>query len=718
MLAEGSLFALDAGNQRVPGVVVPTLEAGLGLIGREPVASLVGRLRSQLRVVDVDLVGERGHAVVAALASWCVVEGLWHLVRPSGGADGRGHVYVAPGDRLEALEAVLQDLRSQFRAGPRTIDLRTAVRPLSAPHRSGVSTRPGGDLHAALSTLRAVLNAADIQTSRAVTRAAPGVSEPPSSRRSRLAPLRPTCSAIPVVWRAYLEGGIRPPIAGDDTQKRSNYEAIATATLLRAGCDVNEAWSTIQRAHPDAFTKARERGRSWWSRCIWEPAVRAHDRFVPLPHPQAGAAEASAAGVVNSSLIDSSDERLLAAVEAARQAVQATAWTLSPRTRPAFLLVMHTVLDRMLRAGSRRVPVPERDLVLDTGLTDRTTIRAQLRRADGPVGFLDRTAWDPRKRDTSSFEFEIPLAEHPPGDSLEGTGVRQFPPLSSHTPSGSGIGRGVWNVLPPLAHQLWRALDRSREPETVENLGVQAQLVSNPGAALTVSQARTARFVLTALAAAGLATCTEGGRWVARPGLRPEVAAATRERHAAAAMQVDQERAKYRSRAQRGRLWDATRAAALKANLVREVAWWRGLSPMERRTRSTEWAGRYRRLPVYDQKLVKQALAERRVRAGGDERLRHDAWLDGTRSDDLLDRAITRAAWFAALPRPQQQAYAAMWAQHRADYAVPRSTALSMSRMEFAAALPHSPSRRDDVFLRDYLPLGPPGETGSDQQAG
>ena len=45
LFAPGGWFALSAGNERVPGVVVASLAAGLGLIGQGRVVSLVGRLR-------------------------------------------------------------------------------------------------------------------------------------------------------------------------------------------------------------------------------------------------------------------------------------------------------------------------------------------------------------------------------------------------------------------------------------------------------------------------------------------------------------------------------------------------------------------------------------------------------------------------------------------------------------------------------------------------
>ena len=65
----------------------------------------------------------------------------------------------------------------------------------------------------------------------------------------------------------------------------------------------------------------------------------------------------------------------------ATAAARGALWRLLPgqRSRTSILRVGLAVLDRMERVGSLRVPVPERDLVLDTGITDRKTIRAALR---------------------------------------------------------------------------------------------------------------------------------------------------------------------------------------------------------------------------------------------------------------------------------------------------------------------------------------------------
>ena len=60
----------------------------------------------------------------------------------------------------------------------------------------------------------------------------------------------------------------------------------------------------------------------------------------------------------------------------------------------------------MERAGVLQVPVPERDLVADTGIADRRTIRVQLGRLHGAVGLLHTETFTPANP-RSSYEFEM-----------------------------------------------------------------------------------------------------------------------------------------------------------------------------------------------------------------------------------------------------------------------------------------------------------------------
>jgi hypothetical protein len=663
LFAPRAWFAIDAHNRRTAGVVVPTLTAGLQLLGRGDVAAIVGHLRDEIRVVDVDLDDERGPAAAEAIVSWCAREGLWSLVRPSGGAPGRTHVFIAHEGRLPALRALVEDLRRGLHAPKTSIDLRTAVRPLSSPHRNGQFTRPHGRLSETLTALRR-----HSWAQKAPRRALRGPQSAPSTGTALVPARRRARSALPAAWAAYLESGTPPPIGGHD-QTRSAVELVATAELLRAGHDAISAWEIIATAHQNAFTRARANKRRWIS-WVWNAAVETDNAFTPPAHVDLDVARA---------------------VDAARSRLERLAWSMPPRQRPTLLLVGHTVLDRMLRTGQRRVPVPERDLVLDTGLADRKTIRAQLRALASTVGMLHTDALDPARRDASSFEFEIP--------TVQLGGVSQLPPPSSHTPYARA---GLWRTLPAAAHQLWRALTSTAEPQPLEDLARTALLTCQPDEEPSPRQVRTTRAALTALAEAGLAHCTASGQWIARAALEPAHARRAEAHRAALEQTIAAERAAYR--APTGQ-WQVARAAALKANRAREVAWWTTLPAAERLRRRAAWQATFAALSVHDQEHLKAQLAARRVRAGVDEPHRHDQWLDNLSWDDYAHRSSERAAAFAALPSPMRQAKAAAWARHRDRYGISRGTPLAQSRREHAAALPDTRAGRDDAFWAAHLPL-------------
>lgn len=663
LFAARTWFPIDEQNRRVAGVVIPNLTEAMQLLGHGNVAAIVGHLRDEIRVVDVDLNDERGYAAAEAIVSWCAREGLWSLVRPSGGAPGRTHVFVAHEGHLPALRALVEDLRRQLHAPKAGLDLRTAVRPLSSPHRTGHFTRPHGRLSEALAGLRR-----HHWAQQAPQRALRGPQRAPATHTALLPTRRRARTALPPAWTTYLATGTPPPIGGHD-QTRSAVELVATAALLRAGHDAASAWETIATAHENAFTRASANKRRWIS-WVWNAAVETDNAFTPLAQV---------------------DLDLTRAVADARTRLERLAWSLPSRQRPTLLLVGHTVLDRMLRTGQRRVPVPERDLVLDTGLADRKTIREQLRALARTVGTLHTDALDPARRDASSFEFEIPTAQL--------GGVSQLPPPSSHTPYAHP---GLWRTLPPTAHQLWRALTSTDQPQRIEALARTALLTHRPDEEPSPRQVRTTRAALTALAQAGLAHCTAAGQWIARAALEPAHAQRAEAHRAALEQTVTAERAAYR--APTGQ-WQVAQAAALKANRAREVAWWTTLPAAKRVRRRVAWQATFAGLSVHDQEHLKAHLADRRVRAGVDEPRRHDQWLDNLSWDQYAHRSSERGAAFAALPSPMRQAKAAAWARHRDRYGISRSTPLALSRREHAAAIPDTRAGRDDAFWAAHLPL-------------
>jgi hypothetical protein len=647
--------------------VVPTLDAGLALIGDGAVATVVGRLRPNFRVVDVDLNDVRGHAATEAIASWCHAQGLWHLVRPSGGSDGRAHVFVLPEARTADLEAFLEQLRSRFRVSSRAIDPRQSgdVRPLTAPHRHGAHPQPLGALSAALDDLRRRLPASAARPARRA-----------SSRSAAAVPLIPRPRRrvdLPQPWARYLKTGEVPPIGGQD-RSRTTVEAIATGHLLRAGHTAESAWTIIMECHPAAMTRARASKRRWvawvWNREVRDDLDRASTQ-APTPE-------------------------VAAAVNAARARLWAFQWTLSARQRPALLLVGHHVLDRMDRTSSRRVPVPERDLVLDTGIKDRKTIRTALRALSGPVGVLHTDSWDSGNPDSSSFEFEIP---DPTTDPLAVQGVWEIPPPCSHTP----LPAGTWATLPRAAHAVWRVLPPTAGAGLpLSRLCQLAGLTASQSTDPSPSQLRSTTAALAALAQAGLALCGSDASWTRLDEPTTDHAQRADRAYLEQHTTITAERQAFRSPASTS--WNLTRARVLKANRTRQRAWWDGLDSSERTRRRSTWTKRFDGLSVLDREQVKAELAGRRLRAGLDEATRHDAWIDNQAPDAYVQSVILRQQWFATLAPPLRQAHAAAWARHRHRFNVPKGSPLASARVEQAQLLPDGRRDRDAAHLQGQEP--------------
>ena len=695
MFAPSGWFVIGADNQPVKGVRIGSLEAGLALLGEGTVATVVGRLRPDVRVVDVDLAGQPGHAVVEQLATWCRQRDLWHLVRPSGGEDGRAHVFIAPGDLEQDLDEMVTALRKRLRVSVPAIDLRASghVRPLSAPHRHGGHTRPYGDLREAMRGLQRAR-----RQRPASPETAPGARRR-SARTSAALPPRPRRRTdFPDSWQTYLRTGDAPAPGGTD-QSRTTDELLATVAMLRAGHTAESAWRLITTAHPNAMVRARS-SRSRWIAWVWNRVVEDDRTYSPTP--------------------DVAPD-VEAAVVAAREHLTALAWRQPPRRRRALLLVGHHVLDRMARTSSRRVPVPERDLVEDTCLTDRKTIRHALRLLHGELGVLHTDPWDPARKDTTSFEFEIEAA---PDD-----GMRVIPPPGLHTPIAPrpparppAPPPGTWSQLPGNAHALWRALLSFQTPQAPDNLAQVAALVGEPGQ-VTPSEHRATLAGLTALARAGLAHCDAAGQWIVRHSPTADHTDRAGAQHQEIAEAVASERAAYRAGSTTS--WSLERARAAKLQLSRERAWWSQLDASDRDQRRQRWRQEFDELDVLAQEHVKAELAQRRLRAGVDEPARHQAWISAQRPDDYTARAIERQRRYDALAAPLQYAHVAAWQRHRTRFGIERAaggfadgettgrTTVERTPDEHTALLPRGPDERDQAFLDRQLQLVDDTASGS-----
>jgi len=231
---------------------------------------------------------------------------------------------------------------------------------------------------------------------------------------------------------------------------------------------------------------------------------------------------------------------------------------------------------------------------------------------------------------------------------------------------------------------------------TLEEAAVQGLLTESRATPASPSQLRAARRALLALSEAGLARCAADGTWSVSTRLDREFVDRVRAEHADLEAAVTSERDVYR--AGQGTRWSVARAAALKEQRAREVAWWEGLGPVERMGRRRELAARFQSANVAEQERLKAELVECRLRRGVDEVARYRAWLAALPDTELAWRSISRAIVFAAQPKPLQQALVASWERHRSLYGLPHRPGSASVRLEQHELLPVGATARDQEY--------------------
>lgn len=694
-------LVIDSGNEALRGRAVPSLVDGLELVGKGRIAALVGHLRDGVGVVDIDKPGPLGDWLAAEVSDWLRRRDCWVLERPSGGANGRSHIFFAHPDFHYAPAATragfaaevgtfLANLAADVKVPRSEVDLRDAVRPLTSPHRYGAVTKPKGDLRQSLRDLKRTLPQAPVATPlRPRAKVRPGKASSPNAAAA------PTALVVPLVlqrwkrqlradWRQYLLHGVIPAGSWASGATRSRTAVDIDRSLVEAACtremvwaigDPAMAWQLIRESHPTAMTKAKHQGYSWWLTYVWNELVRTAADFNTKPGAKTREVAAPPVEVV-------------AAVAAGRRVLDELMWTVPARQRPALLLVGHQLLDRMLRAGDLRVPCPERDLLLDTGLGDRKTIRAALGRLNGRLGDLHTDCLSLTERDSTSFEFEInPSPEQ---------GGRQIPPPVFDPPPAP---RGLWAILPRASHSLWRTLLQWEGPTDLGELAVKAGLVEVPTDVPSKSQRSTTKAALVALAKAGMARVDEEGRW--RAASRPrslEVEQAAAAGYAHQLETVEAERAAYRAGITA--TWTAGRARAIKTARAREKGWWDNLSPAARAERTATKRLEFDQMSITQQAKHKAQLAERRIRAGLDEIRHHNAWIDSLSPDEYVQRSLERKQRFASLSQNERGLAVTAWSRHRTRFGLPPHSAQSAAvPATDQDLLPVGAVERDDVFL-------------------
>lgn len=684
----GSWRALNAANQVVAGVRPGTLDAAWALCGQGTVTAFFGRLRPGVLVVDIDL-AESSEAV-AAVVGWCVERELWHLVRASG-RPGHQHVFVVAGEHGAELETLTARLRTALRVGRPAIDVRDTVRPLCAPHRSGGGHPPQPQrVRSAARSLPKALAALD-HTPETERRGGGTRSSPPSGwgRPVVAAVPKPTrARALPQAWSTYLSAGTTPSqVAGWSDRSRSALEACVTYQMVACGWSVQRAWLAVESAHPDAMGKARERGRDWWVRHVWNRAVADHSAAPRTP-------AAGDPGVGKPQAADD-DPQLAVRVRELQEAFLAV-WTGYGRDRRHTLrFVLDTVAERMIRTGSVVVPCPERDLVIDTGIISRQVLRAALHQLHDDGWLVLATTFDPASSEPAHRSHHVGLPDRPPhpGHSPTAGGLALSYPPSSFTPLRSHLGPALWHTL--------TALPRGPLPF--------AQLAVSPGVGQASSRTLLSR--LNRLATLGLALCDASGSWRAVAPTEQVLDAARASlahRHA----DVGAERAHYELvRAGRGR-WEQQREVAIQRGLTARWegarAWWEGLAPEVREARQEGYRTRFGALPVVEQARVKDQLARRRAGAGvASEEAVRQAWIQSQDPGTYAQRVTERSAAFHGLPPPMRAVRVAAWEDHRRRWGIQRQAYLPLAQSKHLGAQTQFLERQETLALGDALDRDP-----------
>lgn len=672
LFVPGSWFCLDDGNQRVPGVRPGTLQAGLDLVGHGSVATVAGRLRPGCVAVDVDAGGTTGDAIAADLVAWCVERRLWHLARRSGPIEGRWHVFAVPREHQEHLAAHVLALRAAHGVRAAEVDLRRVVRPLSAPHRTGGTCPSPPRLVTAQRGLCQAMGtmtpgpAGMVERAAAATVTSSTIAVPLARRRRPLS----------APWQAYLDGlGPCPTVAGGD---RSSVELAATFQLVITGHSQAEAWDVVT-AHPGAFAKATSRGQRWWRTHVWAAAVRSADTWLlerrtnpsPTAPPTTDAADRADTPVT--------PDAVTAAVAAAHTAREREWLDWAPTGRYAATAVLDALLERMRRTGSTTVPCPERDLLLDTPVLSRTTIRSALAALEA-AGFGFRVAtFRPGSTDAAEQSHTWVLDER--FSRASATAVSSLVP-PSFTPHPAD-NPGTWRLLGLRARSVYAAVCRQREPTPATTLLARAAgLVTTSSSSPTPRQLRTLREYLGTLATFGMVVVDSNGRWstvhVGDGVQLAQLQRAGRASQVRVERAVTTERAAYREVGGLGGLrWHRERAKALQraahGDRVRQLAWWSGLTQRERDQRQAMHATAFTALSIDDQAQRKHTLAQQRARAGLQEEPRRLQWLQDRDPDELNLLSASRAADFARLAPPEQAARARAWQHHRDTHGTTRT---------------------------------------------
>ncbi|WP_216227674.1 hypothetical protein, partial [Dermacoccus nishinomiyaensis] len=198
-----------------------------------------------------------------------------------------------------------------------------------------------------------------------------------------------------------------------------------------------------------------------------------------------------------------------------------------------------------------------------------------------------------------------------------------------------------------------------------EDVALKAQLCPSPDEVSAWSRRQVLRH-LAELQAHGLAQVSAEGTWT-RPQELPTLPTPA-ERYVEVKQRITLERQTFREAPSQ---WVRDQRAALQACRQRAADWWASRSPLQRQQRTRRLSAAFSERSVWRQHEQKRGWEERNLRCGVDLVRRYEVWMQAQDAREFERRCEQRRIWFANLPQPLRQAYAAAWQEHRERYGYP-----------------------------------------------
>lgn len=334
--------------------------------------SAAGVLAEGLLAADVDAeCHATGDGITEKMAAWCTHRNLPHLIRLSGRPGGRHVIVVAsrPADRDDWAE-LCRELTSSFRT---SVTDRTgqALRLLSVPHRLGLPSPiiRNTIVSEHLAESRLPRTNSEVLRRRSARKRQPQTSTGVRDTSRSADEWGDACVLVrrnattAEAWAHIARPGSKAAERGRHWWLRYAWLPAVTTVAAEAGMTEDAAWEAVRTAAPATALKC---GRRWWKKTLWARAV--DEATTDRPRRQRLSTE-SALSPEQRAQIDAVSSGL-------RTAADETMTGLDPRVRNSILATLGAIAGPIvLHAGAASLR-----FLAERGLLDRQTVRASLER--------------------------------------------------------------------------------------------------------------------------------------------------------------------------------------------------------------------------------------------------------------------------------------------------------------------------------------------------